>query len=166
MRSSWGRGWQVPLPTRAQAAVSARTVCVAPLAWGGRTGMMMPVSTVTEVPVPHRPVAKLEPVIGPERHARLLETAAKFRAAAASRTIWNINSTAVGGGVAEMLQGLVGYVEDLQIRIRWLVIGGDPEFFAVTKRLHNMIHGEDDGAGPLGEEAAGHYSAVEADNAD
>ena len=60
----------------------------------------------------------------------------------AGRTIWNVNSTATGGGVAEMLQVLVGYVQDLDIPIGWLVITGDAEFFVITKRLHNQIHGQ------------------------
>jgi hypothetical protein len=46
----------------------------------------------------------------------------------AGRTIWNVNSTATGGGVAEMLQVLVGYVSDLDIPIGWLVVTGDAEF--------------------------------------
>ena len=41
-----------------------------------------------------------------------------------------------------MLQVLVGYIAGLDIAVRWTVIGGDPEFFAITKRLHNQIHGE------------------------
>ena len=48
-----------------------------------------------------------------------------------------------------MLQVLVGYVQDLDIPIGWLVITGDAEFFAITKRLHNQIHGRLSGA-PLG----------------
>ncbi len=40
-----------------------------------------------------------------------------------------------------MLQVLVGYVSDLDIPIGWLVVTGDAEFFALTKRLHNQIHG-------------------------
>ena len=40
-----------------------------------------------------------------------------------------------------MLQVLVGYSAGLDIATRWAVIGGDPEFFAITKRLHNAIHG-------------------------
>ena len=57
------------------------------------------------------------------------------------RTIWNVNSTAVGGGVAEMLQVLVGLRRGPGDRDPLAVIGGDPEFFAITKRLHNQIHG-------------------------
>jgi len=53
------------------------------------------------------------------------------------RTMWNVNSTARGGGVAEMLQSLLGYVKGAGPYGRWVVIAGDPAFFAVTKRLHN-----------------------------
>ena len=82
----------------------------------------------------------------------------------AGRTIWNVNSTAAGGGVAEMLQVLVGYVQDLDIPIGWLVITGDAEFFAITKRLHNQIHGSRSGA-PLGAAEAAHYTQMLAANA-
>ncbi len=82
----------------------------------------------------------------------------------AGRTIWNVNSTAAGGGVAEMLQVLVGYVEDLDIPIGWLVISGDARFFAITKRLHNQIHGHPAG-GPLGAAEAGYYARMLAANA-
>ena len=82
----------------------------------------------------------------------------------AGRTIWNVNSTAAGGGVAEMLQVLVGYVQDLDIPIGWLVITGDAGFFAITKRLHNQIHGSLSGA-PLGAADAGHYEQMLAANA-
>ena len=51
----------------------------------------------------------------------------------AGRTIWNVHSTAAGGGVAEMLQVLVGYVQDVDIPIGWLVITGDARFFAITE---------------------------------
>ena len=82
----------------------------------------------------------------------------------AGRAIWNVNSTAAGGGVAEMLQVLVGYVQDLDIPIGWLVITGDAGFFAITKRLHNQIHGSLSGA-ILGAAEAGHYAQMLAANA-
>ena len=118
-----------------------------------------------EVAVPATPVAVLEPVIGTVRYARLVTAAAGFRDRLGRRTIWNVNSTAVGGGVAEMLQVLMGYIEGLDIAVRWMVIGGDPEFFAITKRLHNQIHGKA-GGGPLNSADASHYEHVLAANAD
>ena len=116
------------------------------------------------VPVLTRPAAALEPIIGGERYTHLLSAAARFRYRLAGRTIWNINSTAVGGGVAEILQALVGYVDDLNVPIRWAVIGGDPDFFAITKRLHNQLHGVR-GQGYLGDGEAEHYQRVLAANA-
>jgi trehalose synthase len=121
-------------------------------------------SLVHAVEVPRRPVSQLEPVIGARRLEQLTQAAERVRAVLAGRTIWNVNSTAAGGGVAEMLQVLVGYVQDLDIPIGWLVISGDAEFFAITKRLHNQIHGSLSGA-PLGPEEASHYARMLAPNA-
>jgi trehalose synthase len=90
-----------------------------------------------EVSVAARPAAGLEPVTGAGRYARLISGAAGFRDWLGQRTVWNVNSTAAGGGVAEMLQVLVGYATGLDLRVRWVVIGGDPGFFPITKRLHN-----------------------------
>jgi len=46
------------------------------------------------------------------------------------RVIWNVNSTAKGGGVVEMLRPLLGYSRGAGVDARWAVISGDPEFFA------------------------------------
>ncbi|MBN2573625.1 MAG: glycosyltransferase [Deltaproteobacteria bacterium] len=57
--------------------------------------------------------------------------------------VWMINSTATGGGVAEMLPGLIMLLRELGLRVNWAVIGSErPEFFALTKRIHNLLHGE------------------------
>ena len=121
-------------------------------------------SLVSAVEVPRRPVSLLEPIIGGPRYRQLAEAADQVRHMLAGRTIWNVNSTAVGGGVAEMLQALVGYVTDLDIPIGWLVITGDARFFAATKRLHNQIHGDLAG-GPLGAAEAHHYTRMLTANA-
>ena len=121
-------------------------------------------SLAEQVAVVRRPVAQLEPVIGPQRHERLVQAAEEFRQRLGRRTVWNISSTAVGGGVAEMLQVLLGYVEDFDIRSRWMVITGDAEFFVFTKRLHNQIHGTDAG-GHVTEAEAAHYERMLAANA-
>ena len=121
-------------------------------------------SLVHSVEVPRRPVSLLEPIIGGERYLRLVEAADRVRHLLAGRSIWNVNSTATGGGVAEMLQVLVGYVKDFDIPAGWLVITGDAEFFAITKRLHNQIHGEIAG-GPLGAAEAHHYTQMLTANA-
>ena len=118
-----------------------------------------------DVPVPPLAVAGLEPVIGPERYTWLVTAATDFRARLGQRTVWNISSTAMGGGVAEMLRVLVGYAHGLGIPVRWTVISGDPEFFAITKRLHNQIHGQGS-AQMIGGADARHYEQVLAANSD
>ena len=65
----------------------------------------------------------------------------------------NVNSTAVGGGVAEMLQTLLAYARGAGRR-PWLVIEGNPEFFAVTKRIHNGLYGTPGDGGGLGPRSA------------
>lgn len=61
----------------------------------------------------------------------------------AHRTVWMVNSTSQGGGVAEMLPKMVKLLQEVGLRIRWVTISTDrPEFFSLTKRLHNLIHGE------------------------
>jgi trehalose synthase len=67
------------------------------------------------------------------------------------RSIWHINSTARGGGVAELLQSLLAYVRGIGLDARWGVIQGEPEFFEVTKRIHNMLHGVPGDGGGLGD---------------
>ncbi len=118
------------------------------------------------VDVPRRPVAALEDVIDLPRTTRLIATAADFRKASAGRVVWNVSSTESGGGVADMLQVLVGYTKDLAVDVRWLVIGGDSDFFRITKRLHNRIHGEPGDGGGLGLAERDHIDHVMAANAD
>jgi trehalose synthase len=94
--------------------------------------------------------ARLEALIGGERMAHFEQTAEAAQAALAGRIVWNVNSTAVGGGVAEMLQTLLAYARGAGVDARWLVIEGAREFFAVTKRIHNGLYGAPGDGGPLG----------------
>ena len=57
------------------------------------------------------------------------------------RSIEMINSTAVGGGVPEILTRLIPLAEELDLNIRWDVMTGGDDFFAVTKAFHNALHG-------------------------
>ncbi|MEO2052633.1 MAG: glycosyltransferase [Allomuricauda sp.] len=62
------------------------------------------------------------------------------------RTIWMINSTAIGGGVAEMLPSQMRILRELGVSIEWLVIEAkENAFFDITKRIHNAIHGSGNG---------------------
>ena len=108
------------------------------------------------VETPPLPLARFAPLIGRERYAALLEMAALAREDLAGAKLWNVNSTAAGGGVAEMLRVLVGYSLDAGVDVRWHVISGDPQFFATTKRIHNQLHGFP-GDGELGQSDADHY---------
>lgn len=57
------------------------------------------------------------------------------------RILWQLNSTHLGGGMGEMLRAFLPYPRDVGVDSRWVVINGDPEFFSVTKRIHNRLHG-------------------------
>jgi trehalose synthase len=57
------------------------------------------------------------------------------------RSIQMVNSTAVGGGVAEMLNRIVPLLQELDLSVRWDVITGGDDFFAITKAFHNALHG-------------------------
>ena len=58
-----------------------------------------------------------------------------------NKTVQNINSTAVGGGVAEILTRMVPLLKQLGVNARWDVIKGDEKFFNITKKIHNALHG-------------------------
>jgi trehalose synthase len=90
------------------------------------------------------------PALRPDRFADALdeEIYAGFASALADasrsldhRRLWHVNSTASGGGVAEILRPLAGYQRCAGWAGGWLALDGDDEFFAVTKRIHNRLHG-------------------------
>ncbi|MFA5096708.1 MAG: glycosyltransferase [Candidatus Omnitrophota bacterium] len=57
------------------------------------------------------------------------------------KVVQNINSTSVGGGVAEILNRMIPLLNALGVDARWDLIKGGEEFFTVTKKFHNMLHG-------------------------
>ncbi|MGC8935815.1 MAG: glycosyltransferase [Candidatus Methanomethylicaceae archaeon] len=57
------------------------------------------------------------------------------------RELLHINSTYVGGGVAELLKSLVPLMNDVGLKAEWKTIVGDKEFFDITKSFHNALHG-------------------------
>lgn len=61
----------------------------------------------------------------------------------AGRTFLHVNSTRQGGGVAEILSRLLPLMEEVEVRPRWEIIVGPPEFYAATKRIHNTLQGAD-----------------------
>ncbi len=74
----------------------------------------------------------------------------------------HVNSTAVGGGVAELLTQLVPLMRELDINASWEVISGDEQFFQCTKSMHNALQGNQV---PIRDSLLGHYEEVNADNA-
>jgi trehalose synthase len=115
---------------------------------------------LTEVDIQALDAARLESLIGGERMASYERVADAARAALAGHSVLNVNSTAAGGGVAEMLQTLLAYVRGAGVDTRWLVIEGDPEFFAITKRIHNGLYGMPGDGGALGDTERHHYEQV------
>jgi trehalose synthase len=79
--------------------------------------------------------------------------------------VWMVNSTSHGGGVAELLPPLLALLRELGVDANWLVMEtDDPEFFRLTKRLHNLIHGQGDAN--LGEAERKLYGQVSRDAAE
>ncbi len=118
---------------------------------------MAPMQDVDISPVP---LERLVALLTPERTGRLATAAAQARDVLGDHAVWNVNATAHGGGVAEMLQTLLAYGRGAGVDTRWLVLDGDPEFFALTKRLHNFLHGDPGDGGLLGAAEHAHYQEV------
>ena len=96
---------------------------------------------------------------------KLREHASKVVPRLGFRRIWVLNSTAQGGGVAEMLPRQISALRELGLDVEWVVLETDqPAFFRLTKRLHNMLHGTPGGA-PTAEEVRT-YNEVSRENAD
>ncbi len=57
------------------------------------------------------------------------------------KSLQNINSTPVGGGVAEILTRMIPLLRELGVNACWDVIKGNEAFFNVTKSFHNALHG-------------------------
>jgi trehalose synthase len=96
----------------------------------------------------HVPIEAMDPlrfssVFEPSEYAALEQLIATGARELQGRVIWNVSSTAKGGGVVELLRPLLGYSRGGGVDARWAVVSGSPEFFGLTKRLHNHLHGFD-----------------------
>jgi trehalose synthase len=112
---------------------------------------------MVEVEVSSQSPERFRSVLAPERYEQFERGIHRARELLDGRVVWNINSTARGGGVAELLQSLVPYARGAGIDVRWLVIEGTPEFFSVTKRIHNRLHGAAGDGGALDDDARAIY---------
>ncbi|MEW6472426.1 MAG: glycosyltransferase [Actinomycetota bacterium] len=118
-----------------------------------------------DVPVRPLRIEALAPVIGAGRVAETSMALESARQALGGHTVWTVNSTATGGGVAEMLVRILGYTSGAGIDSPWLVLEGDEPFFRITKRIHHKLHGMP-GDGPLLPGDRRHYERVMAPNAE
>jgi trehalose synthase len=84
-------------------------------------------------------VEDYEPLVGAETVERILTKAAKLR----DLHVVNVNSTYYGGGVAELLSSLTLLMNAAGITTGWRVIQGRPDFFSITKKMHNALQGAD-----------------------
>jgi trehalose synthase len=115
---------------------------------------------VYETPVVPRTLDRLLGMIDDGDAARFKTALARVADRLGGQTLWHINSTPEGGGVAELLRSNLGYLADGGLGVRWLVLEGDPGFFQITKRIHNRLHGDMGDLGPLGPEELAHYEAI------
>src|SRR3989344_8177237 len=85
-----------------------------------------------------RTLAEYEPIISAELIAEVKALAAPLK----GLRVAHLNATPKGGGVAEMLQTLVSLQRDVGLKAEWYVIPPLPEFFVVTKKIHNTFQGK------------------------
>ena len=78
-----------------------------------------------------------EPLIGSEEVERIYQKAKPLQ----GLHIANVNSTYYGGGVAELLSSLTLLMDSIGIETGWRAIQGSPDFFSITKKIHNALQG-------------------------
>jgi len=117
-------------------------------------------SDLVEVETATLSLERFHNVITADQYRRLMAVVSEAQRGLAGRTIWNVNSTASGGGVAEMLRSLIAYIKGANLDARWLVIPGNPDFFRVTKRIHNHLHGAQGDGGLLDDAARESYDGA------
>ena len=88
----------------------------------------------------HHPRAKIQdyvPIVGRSTIEELRALAERL----SGKVIQNINSTFTGGGVAEILTRMVPLLNQLGVDAQWTTIKGHKDFYDVTKKFHNALHG-------------------------
>src|SRR5256886_2791090 len=78
-----------------------------------------------------------EALIGAAKIERIRNKAKEFK----GLRVANFNSTYYGGGVAEMLSSMTLLMNSLGLQTEWRVIQGTPDFFSITKKMHNALQG-------------------------
>ena len=98
-------------------------------------------ANVTEVELGTAEIERFEELLGEDAWKRFRDAMAESERELRDRRVWNVNSTARGGGVAELLASLTPYARGCGIDERWVVIEGSGDFFDVTKKIHTLLHG-------------------------
>jgi len=96
---------------------------------------------LTAVELGSAPISRFRALLDDEGWQDLESAMRQLSKTLRGRVLWNVNSTARGGGVAELLADLIPYDRGAGVDERWLVIEGSRPFFDVTKRIHNLLHG-------------------------
>ncbi len=107
-------------------------------------------AALSQVPIAPASPERFRALVGDD-YSQVEEAIGTASKLLAGTVIWHVNSTARGGGVAEMLQSLLAYARGAGVDVRWVTIRGNEDFFRVTKRIHNHLHGSSGDGGALGE---------------
>jgi len=86
-------------------------------------------------------IADYESIVGKDIIYELGLISKKLR----KKKVQCINSTKLGGGVAEILSRIIPLLCDLGIDATWDIIEADPDYFNATKAFHNALHGKSEG---------------------
>ncbi len=155
------------VPEAKGARLSARSAPSCTIGGAGDDRREFPPTNVAmphEVDISSMDTGRFGSVLPPVRVEEFERGVEEARELLDGRVVWNVNSTAHGGGVVELLRPLIAYARGVGVDARWIVIDGTPEFFTITKRLHNRLHGALGDGGPLDEDARRIYEGVLADN--
>lgn len=115
--------------------------------WGASGGAKL--SAIQHIEVAPADPRRFVSVLSESGYQDMLTLIEEAVPALRDRIVWNVNSTARGGGVVELLRPLVSYCRGVGVDCRWTVISAQPEFFEITKRLHNRLHGFEGDGGEL-----------------
>jgi trehalose synthase len=121
--------------------------------------------SLTEVEFDARSIRILAQFVGESRVQEVETAGRRIRDQLRGRVLWNVNSTATGGGVAELVRGLLPYVRGQGVDCRWLLISAGEDFFRVTKRLHHALHGSRGDGSRLGKQERAIFQATSDANA-
>jgi len=113
-------------------------------------GVARPGEALTEIPLETRRFGDLGRYLLESMIERVRVAEQQAGELLGGRTVWVVNSTASGGGVAQLLRTLLPYWKGAGIDVRWVVLHGSGEFFGVTKRFHNQLQGQPGDGGVLG----------------